>query len=138
MKTLRKLLADQSGFSLTELLVVIVIIGILAALAMPKFLSVITRAKSTEAKLMLKHVHQLQKTYYMENDIYSTDLTAIGFEPELLKTEGGTARYLIELRDVTATGFVAQATAVVDFDKDGVFNVWTVDQNGIIREEVPD
>ncbi len=138
MKTLRKLLADQSGFSLTELLVVIVIIGILAALAMPKFLSVITRAKSTEAKLMLKHVHQLQKTYYMENDIYSTDLTSIGFEPELLKTEGGTARYLIELRDVTATGFVAQATAVVDFDKDGVFNVWTVDQNGIIREEVPD
>ena len=138
MKTLRKLLADQSGFSLTELLVVIVIIGILAALAMPKFLSVITRAKSTEAKLMLKHVHQLQKTYYMENDIYGTDLTVIGFEPELLKTEGGTARYLIELRDVTATGFVAQATAVVDFDKDGVFNVWTVDQNGIIREEVPD
>ena len=43
----RQFIKEESGFSLTEILVVIVIIGILILLAMPKFTSVITRAKTT-------------------------------------------------------------------------------------------
>jgi type IV pilus assembly protein PilE len=135
---LKKLIFDESGFSLTELLVVIVIIGILASLAIPKFLSVTTKAKTTEAKLMLKQVHSLQMSYYLENDIYSNNLPAIGFMQDKLKTEGGTARYLIEITEASAIKFLATATAVIDFDKDGTKNVWSVDQDGIIKEVVPD
>ena len=138
MKTLKNLIRDQAGFSLTELLVVIVIIGILAALALPKFLNVITRAKATEAKLMLKQVYQLQETFYIENDLYANDLAALGFQQERLKTEGGTARYRIELSNASPTGYIAKATAVVDFDKDGTFNIWSIDQAGILKEEQPD
>jgi type IV pilus assembly protein PilE len=138
MNFFKKIIRDQSGFSLTELLVVIVIIGILAALALPKFTSVITRAKSTEAKLMLKQVYQLEHSFFLENDNYTDDLNALGFEQERLKTEGGTARYKIELAEVTAAGFVAQATAVMDFDRDGSFNVWQIDQQGVIKEVQPD
>ncbi len=138
MRKTRSFFRDEAGFSLTELLVVIVIIGILAALALPKFVNVITKAKATEAKLMLKQVYQLQKTYYLENDVYAHELPAIGFESERLKTEGGTARYKIEIAEVTDIGFLAKAIAIVDFDKDGVFNVWTIDQEGLLREEQPD
>jgi type IV pilus assembly protein PilE len=138
MKKMKRFLQDEAGFSLTELLVVIVIIGILAALALPKFVNVITRAKATEAKLMLKQVYQLQKSYYLENDVYASDLTATGFEAEKLKTEGGTARYKIEMAEVTNTGFIARATAIIDFDKDGTFNVWSIDQEGVLKEEQPD
>ncbi len=135
---LKKFIQNQSGFSLTELLVVIVIIGILAALAIPKFLRVITRAKTTEAKLMLKQVYNLQESYYLEHDVYSKDLTAIGFDPEKLITDGGPARYKIEIKEASSTGFIATATAVVDFDKDGVMNVWSINQDGVLKEEIPD
>ncbi|RMD47927.1 MAG: prepilin-type N-terminal cleavage/methylation domain-containing protein [Ignavibacteria bacterium] len=128
----------EEGFSLTELLVVIVIIGILVLLALPRFTSVITKAKATEAKTMLKHLYTLQKAYYYENDRFSTSLEEIGFEQVALVTEGGDARYKIEIIHADANTFVARATAVVDFDKDGVFNVWEVDQSGKIQQVTPD
>lgn len=133
-----RFIKDESGFSLTELLVVIVIIGVLASLTIPKFLSVITKAKSTEAKLMLKHVYNLQKSYYLEKDVFSKDVSLIGFQPEKLITEGGSARYQIEIADASINEFTAMATAVVDFDKDGIFNKWSINQDGILKEEVPD
>jgi type IV pilus assembly protein PilE len=129
---------DSSGFTLTELLVVIVIIGILAALTIPRFLNVTTSAKMTEAKLMLKQVYNLERGYYLENDTYSSDLQAINFEPEKLKTEGGNARYKIAITKATDTEFIATATAVVDFDKDGTYNVWSINQDGVLKQEVPD
>jgi type IV pilus assembly protein PilE len=128
----------EEGFSLTELLVVIVIIGILVLLAMPQFTSVITKAKTTEAKTMLKHLHTLERAYYYENDRYGGDLNEIGFEQVALITEGGEARYQIEITKAEGNQFTGKATAVVDFDKDGVFNIWEVDQNGKIKQVVAD
>ena len=135
---LKKLMHDESGFSMTELLVVIVIIGILASLAIPKFMNITTKAKSTEAKLMLKQLHNLQLGYYLENDIYANNLETIGFTQSKLKTEGGSARYKIEIVESDLARFIATATSVVDFDKDGTLNVWSVDHEGIIKETVPD
>ena len=51
----------NEGFSLTELMVVLVIIGVLVLLALPKLLPVVTKAKTTEAKLMLKQVQTLEQ-----------------------------------------------------------------------------
>ena len=132
------LIRDEEGFSLTEILVVIVIIGILILLAMPKFTSVISRAKTTEAKVMLKHLSTLQKAYYYENDRYSKSLSEIGFEQAKLITEGGEARYKVEIVQANESSFLARATAVVDFDKDGNLNVWEVDESGKIKQVKPD
>ena len=52
----------QSGFSLTELMVVLVIIGVLVLLALPKLLPVVKKAKTTEAKLMLKQLYTLEQS----------------------------------------------------------------------------
>lgn len=134
----RKLIRNESGFSLTELMVVLVIIGVLVLLALPRLLPVVTKAKTTEAKLMLKQVHTLQQTYKFENDRYSAVLSDIGFEQSKLVTEGGQARYRIEVVSADLKTFVAQAVAVVDFDEDGTYNVWTVDESGVIKEKIPD
>ena len=131
-------LKKENGFTLTELLVVIVIIGILAGLTIPKYLKTTTRAKAVEAKLMLREIYNLQHAYYLENDAYANTLEELGFEQDRLKTEGGNARYKIAIISVSDTGFVATATSVIDFDKDGVYNVWSIDQRNKLKQIVPD
>ena len=131
----KKLLNKQDGFSLTELMVALVIIGVLVLLALPRLLPVVTKAKVVEAKMNLKQVYMLEKSYKFEYDRYSSNLNEIGFEQEKLITEGGTARYKIEIQQAE---FKAVATAIVDFDNDGTFNVWEVKEDGIIKETIPD
>jgi type IV pilus assembly protein PilE len=128
------------AFTLTEVLVVLVIVGILVLLALPNLMPLITKAKSTEAKIQLEHVHMLEKTNFYEKSKYSSDLTAIGFVQEKLSTESeeGQANYRIEIVEATSTTFTARATAVVDFDADGTFNVWEIDQDKNLREVTAD
>ncbi|HEX3074884.1 MAG TPA: type II secretion system protein [Ignavibacteriales bacterium] len=133
-----KNLKKEDGFSLTELLVALVIMGILVLLALPRLMPIVTKAKTTEAKLNLKQVYMLEKSYKFEFDKYSENLAEIGFEQETLITESGTARYVIEIKKAELNAFLATATSIVDFDNDGTFNVWQVDQSGIIKEITPD
>ncbi|MEM9023950.1 MAG: type II secretion system protein, partial [Bacteroidota bacterium] len=85
------------AYTLTELLVVLVIIGILVLLAMPNFGGVVTQAYETEAKLQLENLHGLQEAYYYQHHRYATDLAEIGFQQQKLVTDGGNARYRIEV-----------------------------------------
>ncbi len=128
------------AFTLTELLIVLVIVGILILLALPVLMPLISRARSLEAKEGLKHLYTLQKTYFYEHSKYSGSLDEIGFQSEKLTTEaeGGKANYRIEITGAAATTFSARATAVVDFDGDGQFNVWEIDQEQNMREVTPD
>ena len=135
---IKKIIHRECGFSMTELMVALVIIGILVLLALPRLMPVVTKAKTTEAKLNLKQVHMLEKAFKFENDRYSANLAEIGFEQEVMIKDGGTARYLIEIEEADIMKYKATATAVVDFDNDGNFNVWEVTEDGIIREIVPD
>ena len=129
---------DLPAFTLTELLVVLAIIGILVLIALPKLMPMISRAKSTEAKLQLQHIHTLEQTYFYINSKYSTSFNDIGYEHEKLTTAGGNANYQVEIVESSSNGFKALATAVVDFDKDGTFNVWEVNQDKLLREVTPD
>jgi type IV pilus assembly protein PilE len=133
-----KFIKPEDGFSMTELMVALVIIGILVLLALPRLMPVVTKAKTTEAKLQLKQVYMLEKTYKYEYDKYTNDLAAIGFEQETLITEDGTARYKIEISEADVSTFKATATSVVDFDDDGQFNQWEVTEKGDIKEVIPD
>lgn len=122
------------AFNLVELLVVLAIIGILVLLALPNLAPLITKAKTTEAQLQLGHLQMLEKTYFYQNSKYSENLEELGFEQEKLVTDGGKANYKIEIIEASATSFKATATSVVDFDKDGNFNVWEIDQDKNLKE----
>ncbi|MXV15760.1 type IV pilin protein [Hufsiella ginkgonis] len=128
------------AYTLTEILVVLVIIGILVLLALPNLLPLITRAKSTEAKLQLEHLHMMERNYFFENSKYTNDLSAIGFIQEKLTTDGkdGKANYRIEVIQSGASTFVGRATAVTDFNGNGIFNVWEIDQDKNLKEVTPD
>ncbi len=126
------------GYTLNELLVTLIIIGIIILIAIPILMPLITKAKSLEAKQQLAHVHMLQKGHFYAHSKYSNNLNEIGFEHEKVITEGGKANYQIEIVEASITGFKAKATALVDFDGDGQFNVWEIDENKNLIETVQD
>lgn len=126
------------AYTLQELLVVLVIIGILILLALPSLMPLISRTKSIEAQMQLKHVMTLQKSHFMMRSRYAKDLTGIGFEHERTVDEGGNANYRIEMVKVEGPYFLARATAVVDFDGDGILNVWEIDSDEKLIEVNPD
>ena len=128
------------AFTLSELLVVLVIIGILILLALPVLMPLISRTRSLEAKQQLAHLHKLEKTHFYEKSRFSASLEDVGFEHEKLVTEdeNGKANYNIEIVEANNTNFLARATAVVDFDGDGQFNVWEIDQEGNLTEVTKD
>lgn len=141
MKPERALLRKRvDAFTLTEILVVLVIVGILTLLVLPNLLPLVTKAKALEAKEQLSALQRMEQTYFYEHSHYSKDLGELGFLQQPLVTDGkdGRANYRIEITQATNTGFTATATAVVDFNSNGVFNVWQDDQNGNLTEVTPD
>ena len=71
-------LRNSQGFTLIELMIVVVIIGILAAIAIPKFSSVSKGAKEAEAEPILKQMRSLQESFFLKNDTYASTLPADG------------------------------------------------------------
>ncbi len=126
------------AFTLTELLVVLIIIGILVLLALPSLMPLISKAKSTEAQLQLAHLHTLEKSYFYMHSKYSEDFEELGFEQQTLVSEGGTANYQIEIMETGNQKFIARAIAVVDFDGDGKYNIWIIDEEKKLIEEQKD
>src|SRR5580765_3536663 len=73
---------SPQGFTLIELMIVVAIIGILAAIAIPNFIKFQARSKQSEAKANLKAVFTAQKAYFQEKDKFSSYAGDIGFSPE--------------------------------------------------------
>ena len=72
----------KRGFTLIELMIVVAIIGILAAIAIPNFIRFQARSKQGEAKSNLKSLFTAQRSFYQEKDRYSALIDEIGFSPE--------------------------------------------------------
>ena len=64
---------NRKGFTLVEVLIVVIIIGILAAIGVPQFANSIEKAKGGEARAGLGHLQTGEKVYFAENEYYSTN-----------------------------------------------------------------
>ncbi len=122
------------AFSLAEILIVLAIMGILLMLVIPNQSGIATRTKSMEAQQELRMIHNLQYAYFLQYSKYSLDTKEINYIPHKLITEGGTALYRITIVEASPSGFKAKAEAVQDFNGDGKYNIWEIDQEGQPKE----
>jgi len=139
MKIQYKILTKKiPAFNMQELLVVLVIIGILILIALPNLMPIIAKTKALEAQNHLVHMYGLERNYFFMYSKYSNEFNAIDFLPEKTVKNGGTSNYEYQIVEASNNSFKAKAIAVTDFDGDGVFNVWEIDQNKNLKEVVKD
>lgn len=133
---LRKLAkrGNVAAYSLSEILIVLCIIGILLLMVLPNQTSVVSQAKSIEAQAMLNQVYGLQKSNFYRYSKYSSSLEELGFEQNPTVDEGGQAVYKIEIVEAANNSFTARATSVTDLDDDGNFNTWEINDKKILVE----
>lgn len=107
----------QQGFTIVELLIVIVVIGILAALVVTTFTGIQQKARNTERQTDIKAIHGQVEAYYAQNGKYpslaelndSTFRTANmkGLDVEALKDPKGTAATLVGAPAASAYAYAA-------------------------------
>ena len=127
---LLKLRKKDKGFTLIELMIVVAIIGILAAIAIPNFLRYQAKTKQSEAKSNLSSIFTSQVAYFGENDTYASSLANLGWTPE------GTPRYTYSMPGSSTTTFTAEATAQIDTDN--TIDDWTINENKVLTNVTND
>ncbi|MCK8479022.1 type IV pilin protein [Psychroserpens algicola] len=126
------------AFNLQEVLIVLLIIGVFMLIALPNLMPLVAKAKSIEAQIQLKYIFNNQTSHRYLYSKYTTDLYELDFEAPKTVQSGGTANYVYDILSADNTNFVARATAITDFDGDGIFNVWEINQDGAPKQIIKD
>ena len=116
------------GITLIELMIVVVVVSILAAVAFPNYQEFTARAKRTEARAALLRLATNQERFYLNNNTFTTDMTQIGFSSNPYITETG--YYVVAVTSATPSNFSATATYQKGGSEAGRCLTFTIDGRG--------
>jgi len=100
--------ARARGFSLTELLIVVAIVGILAAIGLPMYRDYSLASKRSDAQQALLRMSQLQERYFTERNVFAATTTALGYGADPAPSNEGLWNLSVVAPDPTA-GYTLQA-----------------------------
>ena len=118
------------GFSLMEVMIVVVMIGILAAIAYPNLEKYLKRASQTEAKTNLSAIYTAQKIYFTLHQSYADDINELDLS---LAQENP---YKFTIQEASKSTFKAQAEG--NIDDDDALDTWTIDQDKNLFNTIDD
>jgi len=116
---------NNKGFTLVELMVVIVIVGILAAVAVPKFQNQSHKAKTSEFPTVLTSIYTQQEALAAETGSYTDDIATWGDDIPASSTW-----FSYGIVSANNTSFLAAATANLTFGNVTEGDFATIDQDG--------
>ncbi len=118
-----------AGFSLVEMMIVLAIVSIIAAFAIPEYRDYVRRAQRADATIGLLQVAGMQEKFYLQNNTYTADLSAAGLDYP--GTQQG--YYDITVTAADATGFALQAVPAAGSPQldDGKCDTFTLDNFGV-------
>lgn len=122
-------LRANHGFTLIELMIVVVIIGILAAIAIPKFNNMSKSAKEAEAPPILKQISTLQQRYNQKFDAFATDINDLEGGPLIVSS----GKYYTFSVTSHATGYCAVANPNTQGTAAGVASQ-SLDGNNLLHQ----
>jgi prepilin-type N-terminal cleavage/methylation domain-containing protein len=128
---LSRIRRKDKGFTLIELMIVVAIIGILAAIAIPNFMNYQCKAKQSEAKSNLGNIRTAQEAYYAEHDAYATTLSDAGF---VVKGAAYYSYTAATASDASGNHFTASADATAGGTLVG--DQWTINELGALNTVV--
>ena len=127
----------SKGFTITELIITMAIIGILSAIIIPMYTNHIRRARRSDAKVALENVRAMEEQFRAENGSYTTvlaQLVSFGWPNNGGDTTYDAGDYRITFVAGTASTFLATATpraGTRQFNTDGGAAGWLrIDENG--------
>lgn len=120
MRWMRKMLKSEAGFTLVELLIVLMVLGILATIAIPRFRDMSGKANQVKMKSELKQVQTAMELYYAENNVYPANQVAFdGAIADLLESADLSDYTLAYTNDAANKNYSVEVT----FDGEKVFVV---------------
>jgi type IV pilus assembly protein PilE len=118
----------QLGFTLTELMITVAIIGILAAVAYPSYTDFVLRSNRSEAQRELLRYANLQEQVFVDSRSYAASMTGLGEGTASVTTDSG--KYIISVQASTTTTFTLQAVAQSSQTNDSGCTTLTVNEVG--------
>ncbi len=100
---------QMRGVTLVELMIVVIVLGILVAVAYPNYRDFAARGKRNEAKAALLQIATNQERVYLNTNSYTTDMTQLGF-PVADNFETDSGSYVVDVGAADAVNFTATAT----------------------------
>ncbi len=103
----------KEGFTLVEILIVVVIIGILAAIAVPTYFTYVERGYASDARVQIKNIFENAKLYYSENDDFPDDVETMNEEGygNIPQSTRDKWQFSLELAYDAGTGITGTITA---------------------------
>lgn len=131
-------LNKKSGFTLLEIIIVIIIIGVLASLALPRFFKTVEYSRATEALSHLSSIRQSMQRCFLISNSFTPCVTAVPApfagldveDPSSTAAGGATAHFDYALAAPTATTFVITATRNV-FEGGTFGDTITINETGV-------
>jgi len=124
--TLARAYRRMQGVTLLELMIVVVIVGILAAISYPSYRDFTDRAKRNEAKAILLEIAQNQERFYLQNNTYGS-LVQLGYvDPKV--TDSGA--YTVTVNAPDANNFTATANYTLGGNEAGKCLTFSIDGRG--------